>query len=345
MFNKNLKYYRLKKNMSKSKLASLCGVTPMAITNYENGNRMPDIKTIKAIAVALEARVTDFLATRNENLIYQHAEFRKNSTLTQGQQELVREAVEEYFDRFFTVVELLGGDVLPGFPSYHKLILKDDDETNARLLRKHLKLAESGPVGNLIEALENIGILVYLCELETDKFSGMNGFINKRPYIVANAAMSPERNRSTIAHELAHLMFIWPATLTDKEIEIRATSISGAFLFPKVDAVRELGVHRTAVTKDMLLVCKEYGISMLLLAKRAEICHIITESVAKDFFIQAGQHGWRKNEPSRIKAEKPLLLEQLTFRAVSENEISVQKGAELLHIPFAVVEEQCFSEA
>ena len=30
MFNKNLKYYRLKKNMSKKELASLIGVTPMA---------------------------------------------------------------------------------------------------------------------------------------------------------------------------------------------------------------------------------------------------------------------------------------------------------------------------
>lgn len=37
MFSKNLKYYRLKKNMSKKELASLVQVTPMAISYYENG--------------------------------------------------------------------------------------------------------------------------------------------------------------------------------------------------------------------------------------------------------------------------------------------------------------------
>ena len=34
MFNKNLKYYRLKQNMSKKELASLVNVNPMAITHY-----------------------------------------------------------------------------------------------------------------------------------------------------------------------------------------------------------------------------------------------------------------------------------------------------------------------
>ena len=35
---------------------------------------------------------------------------------------------------------------------------------------------------------------------------------------------------------------------------------------------------------------------------------------------------------------------QLVFRAVSESEISIQKGAELLKQPYSFVAEQCFSE-
>ena len=53
MFSKNLKYYRLKNNLTKAALASKVGVTPMAITNYENGDRRPDMPTIKALAKAL----------------------------------------------------------------------------------------------------------------------------------------------------------------------------------------------------------------------------------------------------------------------------------------------------
>lgn len=344
MLNKNLKYYRLKNNLSKKELASLCGVTPMAITYYESGARNPNIDTIKVLAAALGTKVTDFLAVRNENLVFRHEEFRKNSKLTLSQQEYVIESVEEYFGRFFTIVELLGGEVLPTPPKCYQLHLSNDDEENALNMRRHLKFADFGPIENLIASLENKGILVYLLEIENDNFSGMNGFINNRPYIVVNSKMSPERNRSTITHELAHLMFKWPEDKEDSKIELQATTISGCFLLSKIDAKRELGERRKAITKDMILVCKEYGVSMMHLVKRAELSGIINSYIAKDFFIQASINGWRKNEPIRINEEKPQLFEQLVFRAVSENEISIQKGAELLHMPFSEVESHCFFE-
>ena len=85
MFNKNLKYYRLKQNMSKKELASLVNVTPMAITHYESGERRPNMETIKALASALGVRVSDFLSRRNENLVFVHGEFRKNSKLSVNQ--------------------------------------------------------------------------------------------------------------------------------------------------------------------------------------------------------------------------------------------------------------------
>ena len=50
----------------------------------------------------------------------------------------------------------------------------------------------------------------------------------------------------------------------------------------------------------------------------------------KIFYIKAGKAGWKKNEPVWSQAEIPALFELLVFRAVSENEITVQKGAELL---------------
>lgn len=38
MFSKNLKYYRLKNNLSKKKLAEKIGITSMAISHYEKGS-------------------------------------------------------------------------------------------------------------------------------------------------------------------------------------------------------------------------------------------------------------------------------------------------------------------
>ena len=343
MFSKNLKYYRLRKRMSKKDLAAKANVTAMAITNYEKGDRKPSMEILKALAAALDVRVSDFLAVRSNNIVFAHGEFRKNSSLPVAQQEYIRESVEEYFNRFMSAVEILGGDVLPEAPQCHAIALSADPEVNAAALREHLGFAKDGPVEDLIGKLENKGILVYECDLDNSSFSGMNGCVNDHPYIVLNPKMNPERNRSTTVHELAHLMFVWPEDMEEKDVEQMATAISGSFLFPQIDVVRELGVHRSSITKDMIPVAKEYGISMMLLVKRAELCKVITSAVAKDFYIKASKAGWRTAEPSRIGGEKPALFNQLVYRAVNEGDISVQRGAELLKIPYDTVVDMCNS--
>lgn len=345
MFSKNLRYYRLKNSMTKKELAKKSDLTSMAITNYENGTRKPSMDTLKKLAAVLNVHVSDFLTVRNDKLVFTHGEFRKTSTLPAAKQDYVRESVEEYFSRFYTIVELLGGEVLPEAPDCHTLAMTGDVEADARAMRWHLGIAEEGPVNDLITILENKGILIYVCDIESNKFSGMNGFVNDRPYIIVNGNMSPERNRSTIAHELAHLVFDWPDDMAEKDAEDTATAIAGAFLFPKADAIRELGIRRNRVTNDMTLVCREYGISMFLLVKRAHIANIISKDAAQRFYVSASRFGWRTNEPSRIAPEKPNLFEQLVFRAVSEGEISIQRGAELLKMPYnEVVSHCCFDE-
>ncbi len=343
MFHKNLKYYRLKKNMSKKELASLIGVTPMAVTYYESGERRPDMTTVKTLAKALGVKAADFLCNRNENLVFAHGEFRKGSRLAAGQQEYIREAVEEYMSRFYSVVDILGGEILPEAPTAHTIMLTGNPEEDAKKMRECLGISASGPVGNLVRLLENRGILVYALDMENDAFSGMNGIVNERPYIIFNKNMSPERIRSTIAHEMAHFMFIWPEYMEEKKVERMATAISGAFLFAEEDAKRELGIRRTRISKDMTLICREYGISMYLLVKRAALCGIVTGSMEKDFYIKAGKAGWKKKEPVWCEAEVPFLFELLVFRAVSENEITVQKGAELLRQSYDYVAGNCFA--
>lgn len=337
MFHRNLKYYRLKENLTKAALASMVGVTPMAITNYENGDRRPDMETIKKLAKALGVRTTDFLAVRNQNLLFSHGEFRKNSKLKQDQQEYIREAVEEYFSRFYEAVELLGGEVLSNPPRLHHLDLERDPDANALALRRALCIPDHGPVGNLIGLLENNGILIFLLDIQNENFNGMNGSVNDRPYIVINKNMTPERIRTTIVHEIAHFMFRWPDDMDEKLAEKQATAIAGAFLFPKGDAIRELGVHRSSITTDMLMVCKEYGISMSLLVFRAHVCGIVKDSVYDAYFCRFG----RKEGSYLTVIELPTLFEQLVYRAINEDEITIQKGAELLKMPYDLVAANC----
>ena len=340
MFEKNLKYYRLQKNMSKKDLAEACGVTLMAISNYESGKRMPDINTISKLADALDVRITDFLAPRNKKLSFNHGEFRKNSTLTKSQQEYVQESVEEYFSRFFDAVDCLGGNPLPNPPECRTLDRSDDFETDAVNLRKYLGFPSSGPVDEIISFLEGHGIIVLEIKIDNNKFSGMNGMVNEYPYIAINEDMRPERKRTTIIHELAHMMFKEASSDTDEEK--RATAIAGAFLITKDDLFRELGLRRRSLTKDLGLICDNYGISMYLLVTRAAQVGIMSESLAKDFYIKANKAQWKTNEPSRVHyKESPMLLMQLVLRAINEEGVSIQRGAELLNMKYSDVEQYC----
>lgn len=117
MFCKNLRFYRLKNAMTKKELAEKSELTPMAITHYENGTRTPNMEVLKRLADALGVRVSDFLEVRNENLVFVSRRISENhQRFPVAKQEYVRESVEEYFSRFYTVVELLGGEVLPDAP-------------------------------------------------------------------------------------------------------------------------------------------------------------------------------------------------------------------------------------
>lgn len=345
MFSKNLKYYRLKARLSKRELAAMVGVTPVAIANYEKGIRRPDMDILKALAEKLNIGVSDFLNARNSSLSFEHGEFRKIASFSNKDQEFVHELIEEYFSRFYNVVDILGSKVLPDPPLCHKLQVTTNIEEDAIALRKHLGLAVEGPIDDLVNVLENKGILVFESIVDCQGFSGINGLVNDRPYIVYNAKMTTERKRSTIAHELVHLMFDMPVDIDAKTEEAIANAIGGAFLLPKSDLERELGMHRSALTKDMLLVCVEYGVSMLLLAYRARAVDIVNAASYKSFMVWASSAGWRNNEPSRIAAEAPSLFKQLVYRAINENEISINKGAELLQLPYKdVLDNCCFNE-
>jgi len=171
MFSKNLKYFRLKNNMNMRELAKQVGVTNMAISNYEKGIRTPDMLTIHKLAAALKVNAIDFMLVRNEELKFRHGAFRKNSTMSKSKQEYVREATEEYFNRYFNIINILGECVLPTAPESRTIPLSADDEVNAGKMREWLGVAVEGSVGNMVDIIENKGILIYIHEVDDSCFS------------------------------------------------------------------------------------------------------------------------------------------------------------------------------
>ena len=121
----------------------------------------------------------------------------------------------------------------------------------------------------------------------------------------------------------------------------RAAAISGAFLLPAEDAKRELGLRCSAVSKDMAVTCRKYGVSFPMLVTRANQCRIISNKVVKSYARNPEPYGQMQLATNR---EEPTLFLQLVFRAVCEDEISIRKGAELLQTTIAFVQDQCFGK-
>lgn len=50
--------------------------------------------------------------------------------------------------RFYTVVDILGGEVLPEDPGVHKILLAGNPTEDAEKMREYLGIAASGPVNS-----------------------------------------------------------------------------------------------------------------------------------------------------------------------------------------------------
>lgn len=86
----------------------------------------------------------------------------------------------------------------------------------------------------------------------------------------------------------------------------------------------------------------EYNVSMALIVMRAYQTNIITHATYELTMKWMNANGLRRDEHSGIEPERTRLLEQLTLRAVSEEEIGISKAAELLEKPFEDVRKLCY---
>lgn len=340
MIGKNIKYYRQMKRLSQEELANRVGLNKMAVSNYELNKRTPDVSTISSLADALEVPMARLLAPDGD-LAIEHGAFRKNASITKTMQELILSSVDRYLARLFSVVSVFGEAVLAPIPQIEHMHVSNFEEAGQHL-RKMLGLPPSGPIGNIIDILENKGYIICPIEINERCFSGNSGIVNGRRYIAVNSTMSAERQRFTLIHELSHLVFRFDES---KDEERMVNGIAGAFLLPESDIKRELGPKRKDIRSSLRPIQREYNISMSSIVVRAYQVGIISNDIYQITQKWITAQGLRKDEKSGILPEESHLLEQLTLRAVAEDEITISRAAELLEKPFVEVRKLCFGGA
>ncbi|MCB9217737.1 MAG: XRE family transcriptional regulator [Candidatus Kapaibacterium sp.] len=181
----------------------------------------------------------------------------------------------------------------------------------AQALREAAKQPR-GPINNLIEFAEDLGLIVLLLNVETPAIDGVTfslGFEFSPPVIVLNKNMPMDRLRFTLAHEIGHAIMHLNQQFRE-EFDDEANRFASELLMPEEDIYLHLTAQPLSIQR--LVDLKRYWhVSMQSLIERAYRLDIINESERTRLYIAMSRRGYRKKEPIEIPRETPTLAQEM----------------------------------
>jgi Zn-dependent peptidase ImmA (M78 family)/DNA-binding XRE family transcriptional regulator len=315
-------------------------VTAQAIGKYERDEMMPSSTVLLAMAKALDVAPEYLMSIQDIELA--GVDFRKGAATASKEERAVEAMVLDRVERYLAIEALLPGESQSWDPMGEwtfSIGEVDDAEGAADALRKYWNLGID-PIPEMAELLEEHGIKVVSLELP-ETISGSKALVRRGtsedvPVVVVNAKHNGERQRFTLAHELAHLVLRFESELKPAKQEKAADRFAGAFLMAKEMLVSLLGQKRTAVSLGELVGIKQlFKVSVAAIVVRCRQLDIISPIVFKTLWNQVramNLNAQGTKEPHAIAPEEPTRMWRLCLRAVAEGIISEAKAASLLRM-------------
>lgn len=309
-------------------------LSKQAISKYENGTAHPSTEIINQLANALNVSIQYFFHT--EAIHFDKIEFRKLDKYAVKESERVVEEVKLELSRYLELESLLGVESKFQFPDIPRQVSNlNEIDIYADKLRQEWGLGTT-PISNVIEMLEDNHIKLFQIKssVELDGFSTIATVSEEKyPVVVLNKTKLDnvqDRKRWTALHELGHILLEF-GDLPHKKVERFCHYFAGAMLFPKKNFLKEIGENRTKLSLQELAAFKqEYGISMQAIIYRAKELEVISTSYYRQFFFMFNQLGYKVEEPVAYVGKKASSrFDQLLFRALTEEVITIEKAAEL----------------
>ncbi len=326
-FGNRLRSARKMAGLSMEDLANNAGgiVTKQAINKYEKGMMKPSSDVLIRLAKALGVKPEYFY--RHSEIELSGMQFREKSNLSVKNIESLKQRTIDFLERYLELETILGAKK-NFFNPLNSVAINSlaDVETAALKLRNKWKLGLA-PISNLLEMLEENGIKIFEVH-NVHNFDGLSARVGDLHIIVINMDLPTDRIRFTTAHELAHILCKFPE---DSKKEKYCHAFAGAFLLPKEILERELMQRREQITLWELNEIKQlFGISIQAIVKRAHMLGIVSNFFYRNFQIVLNKKGWKKKEPVGYeRKEEAIRFKQLLHYAVSEEIITLSRGAEL----------------
>ncbi len=351
MFKERIRSARVAAGLTLEEMGAALGLSHAAVQRFEKGTLVPSSAHLLGIARACNVRTEYFF--RAESVQLRNIEFRKHAGFSKTLQDAAVMRVRDQVEKHMELISAFPTPPLPAFkrPSgpIQPITHYDETEALALTLRKKWNLG-TAPIRDLTDTLESRGLIVVRVNIDHAGFSGLSALAvrdGSHPYpILAVSSRWPgDRQRSTLAHELGHLILEGKlATAIDHEKS--CDRFAAAFLVPKPVVFQMLGRTRHALEwRELYCLKHEFGLSMLGWLMRARHCEIITEATYVRMIKEYKARGWKEAEPGKaVQTEVPQLFEQLVYRALAEQLISDAKAAELLGVPLLKFHKQRLME-
>jgi Zn-dependent peptidase ImmA (M78 family)/transcriptional regulator with XRE-family HTH domain len=346
----NVRRLRIAKRLSQSALADTAGLSLPAIKSLELAKSEPRMRTMQAIAKALDVKLQDlFLAVRELRTV------RFRSARRMQNRENVLAEVARWLDDFNYLEKILNQQMPFSLKPVRGQCSRDCLVEAAGLCRKKLGLKPTEPIHDICGLLEHAGVKVFPIPMASDSFFGLSvGEKDGGPAVVVNIweRISVERRIFSAAHELGHLMLhpdAYDVTKVEesKEEEQEADRFAAHFLMPNEGFRKEWNEAAGLYFVDRVFKVKRiFRVSYKTVLSRVLEDGVADNSIWMKFNMAYRQHFSRKlvfkEEPMGIGPAEPFGMQRfdffedrfrrLTREAVEKDKISLSRGAEMLRI-------------
>lgn len=325
---------RLYRGQRKVDVAKAIGISPAAISQYEQGHTRPSESVLAALALNLGFSPAFFERRRPAVIVSEsQAHFRRLRSTSK----LDRERLLARLGLLVEVIAEVENHVaLPSVQIPDVAGGGDDDGTTAENAAASVRVQWSlgtGPVQHVVRLLEGKGVIVVRPAFDTRGIDAFSTIVGGRPIVVLSSDKNDAaRSRMDAAHELGHLVMHHDVEPGRQSIEREAQRFASAFLLPREAMLSELPRYMRWDT--YLGLKRRWRVSLAALLYRARSLGVLSPDAYQRAQIRMAARGWRDSEPGDIgPPEEPSVLHRALSLMEARRGLTTADVAAALHLP------------
>lgn len=319
---------RESRSMTQGQLAVSLGITQGKLSKIEHGLLSVSKEEVKSLSETLGYPETFFFET-GEKYTFGLNYYRKHKGLSKTLLMQIKATIN--IIRIHVLNKLLSSYEL----SENKIIYCDLDEDNyenpediASAIRQYWNLP-AGKVDNVIQTLEDAGIIVVPYDFPTRKFSGVSILTEQGNWaIIINKNMPADRFRFTLMHELGHIIM---HRIPNENMETEADRFAAEILMPTED----IGHQLTDLTFEKLGYLKlHWKVAMSAILRKAYTLEKISYNQYRYLNVLMSKAGYKINEPTEynVPYETPTLLQGIIKAYLQDYEYSLSELTKVVNL-------------